>query len=428
MLPEKVQEPYGCMEGGGLASETPGATSHTANRLLPHPPSLEGENGPQLANGRERGWLRGLPSITQGVVSGEELNQGKPGFADGLMAPSLSRLFACTFPNDDQYQGWLPESTRERSRIGGGGGTRSTCSGIVVGTDRNSSHSPPSLPQLLLGDRTAAAMKESTLVGITVRRPPSPQFYFMVDNCPDASMSSATSPLPRTPGDGQQPMQGTSCVNDVGAWMTDQEVRTPALSRKRRHPDTREFINPRDSHRSLSTGYDGASSTSENSACFGPRHRRGDRRKGSWGVKYGHEAPAVHNTTVGALRLHGEDASRGERSHMLRKYVEASGATEAERYQPATAVGSAPFETETSKRDTGGNDTPSAVVAGDGEASHAEGDEKRRGGDSRAATTYDQDALGGEGAAETSVGDFEPQTVAGVLEKLRCDETCTVIR
>eukprot|EP00903_Cladosiphon_okamuranus_P019249 g17698.t2 len=54
----------------------------------------------------------------------------------------------------------------------------------------------------------------------------------------------------------------------------------------------------------------------------------------------------------------------------------------------------------------------------DDEMSHVEGDGRGDGGDRRAVLAYDQDVLGGEGAAEAGVGEFETQTVAGVLGKL----------
>eukprot|EP00752_Nemacystus_decipiens_P004408 g4026.t2 len=101
---------------------------------------------------------------------------------------------------------------------------------------------------------------------------------------------------------------------------------------------------------------------------------------------------------------------------MMRKHVEASGATE------AGAEKSAWCEAETSKRDTEGVATPASVVGG-GEMSHAEGDGRRGGGDSTAALEYDQDMLGGEGTAEVGVWNTEPQTVAGVLGKLSCNSS-----
>lgn len=477
VLTEKVHESCGYMEGGGWAAETPGARSHNSDQLPPRRrPSLEHEHCPQLADGRERGWLRRLPSVAQEIVSGEELNQGEFSVADGSVTPSLSSLFAYAFPDDDQHQGWLPESRASR-RSGVGGSTHSKCSG-VAGTDRNSPHITSSLPPVLPGDGAKTTMIENNpLVGITVRRPRSPQFSFMAENCsPDASIFPATSPKPRTPEDGQQREQGKSCVNSIGTWMsgsnrheddsaqstrpsgffseddaetptastpviddtgpvsaqagrmTGDGMRVAALSRKRKHPEAREAIAPRESHRSPSAGYDGASSTSEDGACFGSRRHRGDRRKEWWGATNGYKSPAVHNqAAAGASRLPAEVVSRGKGNNTLRKKVEASGATGAGRYEPATAGDSAPCETEISKRSTGRNDKPT-TVAGDGEMSHVEGVGRRGGGDGKAALAYDQDVLGGEGAAEAGVGSFEPQTVADILGKLRCDENRTVIR
>lgn len=461
LLTENAQEFSGYMEGGGWAAETLGARSHTADRLRPHQsPSLEHEDGPQLVIGRECGWLRHLPSVTQEPLSGEELDKGEASVAYGGNIPSLSSLFADAFPDDDRHQGWLPESTRESSRGGGGGGTRSTCSSIV-GTDRSSPHSQSALPPLMPGDGADATMNEKNpLVGITVRRPPSPRFSFMAkDSSPDASASPATYPKHWTQGDTQQrDVQGTSCVDGIDAWMsgasqhgddsaqssrssgipfedgaelrfpsapimneagarsadegrmTGEDVRIPALSRKRRHPAAREAIAPKESHRSPSADFDGASSTSEDDACFG-----GQRRNGWWGTKLSYMS-LRDQTAVGASRLQVDDLSCGQMGHLMKKHGEASRATSAG-CEPATAEDSARCE----RRDTAGNETP-AAFAGDGEMPHVEGDGRRGGGDSRVALAYDQDVLGGEGAAEADVGDFEPQTVAGVLGKLRCDK------
>lgn len=455
VLTEKVQESCGYMEGGGWAAETPGARSHTADWLRPNRPSLERENSARSANRRERGWLRRLPTVAQEILSGEELNQGEPSIADGGRTPTLSSLFAYAFPDDDRHQGWLPESARASCRSGGG--SRPSRSG-VGGIDESSPNNPSSLPLLLPGGGADATMKEKhPVVGITVRRPPSPQFSFMgEDYPPDTSISPATSPKHQTSEGGQQrEVQGASCVNGIDPWMdgasqqeddsalsrrsseihfevdpeiptsgdagrmADEEVRISALPRKRRHPAAREATAPRESHRSPSEGWDGSSSATE--ACFDSRRRRGDRRNGWRSEIVGYTSPSVHDqTAVGDSRLQVDDVSCGERGHMMRKRVEASGATE------AGAGDSARCEAEASKRGTGGNWTP-AAVAGDCDMSHVEGD-GRSGGDSRAALVYDQDVLGGEGAAKAGVGDLEPQTVAGVLGKLRCDENRTVIR
>eukprot|EP00903_Cladosiphon_okamuranus_P019248 g17698.t1 len=202
LLTEKVQESYGYIEGGGWATETLGARSHIADQLPPgRPPSLEDEHGPQLAIGRD--WLCRLPTVVQEIIPGEELNQGEFSVAGGSVTPNLSSLFAYAFPDADQYQGRLPE-LRKRSRCSSGGGTHSKCS-RVVGTDRNS-HMPSSLPPVLPEDDAEASKKENNpLFGITVRRPSSPQFSFMTENrSPDASISPATSPKPRTSEDAQE--------------------------------------------------------------------------------------------------------------------------------------------------------------------------------------------------------------------------------
>ena len=473
VLTEKAQESCGYMEGGGLAAETPDARSYTADRLRPHPPSSERDNDPQSASGGERGWLRRLPTETQEILSGEELTRGKPSIADGESMRTLSSLFAYAFPDDDRHQGLLPESARGSSRSGGGGGgTRSRCSG-VVGTDGSSPQNPSSLPPLLPGGGADATMeKKSPLVGITVRRPPSPQFSFMAENGPsDASISPPTFPMHRTPEVGKQrEVQGTSCVMGIDGWtdgasqreewsaqskrpsvlcfrddpeipaastpvdeagplsgdagqMSGEEVRILALSRKRRHPEGREATSPRDSRRPPSPGCHRASSTSEDGTCFGSMRRRGERRNGWSGETVGYTSPSVRDQTAaaGASRLQVDAVSCGERGQMMPRHVEASGASE------ARAGDSARCEAETSNRDTRGVETP-ATVAGGGEISSDKGDRRRDDSDARVALVYNQDVLGGEGATEASVGEMEPQTVAGILGKLRCDENHTVIR
>eukprot|EP00752_Nemacystus_decipiens_P004406 g4025.t1 len=168
VLTEKAQESYGYMESGGWTAETPGGRCEAANRLRPYQPSLERENGPQSSNGRERGWLRRLPTAAQEMLSCE-LNQGEPRIAGGRSTPTLSRLFAYVFRDDDRQMGRLPESTRESNRAGGSDGVaRSTGSG-VVGTDGSSPHNSPSLPLFLPRDGAGATMKErSPLVGIKI--------------------------------------------------------------------------------------------------------------------------------------------------------------------------------------------------------------------------------------------------------------------
>lgn len=479
-LMDKAQDSCGYMEGGGWAAETPGARSETDYLLRPHrPPSLDPQHGPQLAHGRERGWLRCVPSVAQEICPGEELYQREPSVADGGSTPRLSNLFAYAFPDDERHQGWLSESTRESSRSGGGGGTKSTCSG-VAGADRSSLLKTSSLPPLLPGDGADATTKENDALVVTVRRPPSPQFSFMTEDCsPDASTSPATPPKHRTPEDAQQrDAQGTSFVNgkSTDAWMsganqqgddstqsrrpsgipfddnadiptasttimnvaeslsadagrmTGEEVRLPALSRKRRHPAAREAVAPRESHRSPSPGCYDARSPSEDGTWLGWRRRRGHRRNGWWGAKVGYHSPSVRDQeAVGAPRLlQVDDAPCRIRGHMMRKHVEASVAAETERYEPSTAGDGARCEAEASKRDAGGNET--AAVARNDEIYHVEGDGRRSGGDRNAALAFDQDVLGGDGLAEAGVGDFEPETVAGVLGKLRCDGNRTMNR
>lgn len=461
VLTGKAQKPCGYMQDGGWAAETPGTRSQTADWRRPHrPPSLERENSPHLDRIDGRGWLRHLPRVAQEILSGEELNQGESSVAQGGNVASLSSLFAYAFADDKRHQGWLPESTRESSRGGGGGGyARSVCSGVVR-AEWSSPQNPSSLPPLLPGG--GATMKEKNPVGITVRRPPSPQFSFMTADCSlDAITSPATSPKHRTHENVQQrEVQGASCLDGMGAricgasqhqdgsgiplddyaeipaspavdkagslsgdadLMADEEMRSPALSRKRKHPAAREAVGPRESHHSTSTGYNGASCTSEDGAMLGSRRRRGHRWNGWWGANVGDMSPFVCNlAAVGASGLEVNDVSFEKGDHMIRKHVKARVAT-ARRYEPATAGDSARFATEASKRNMMRNET-AAAVAGDGEMSHVEGDRRKGGGSGRAALAYDEDVLGGEGAAETGVGNFEPETVAGVLAKIRCDD------
>lgn len=472
-LMEQAQESCGYMEDGGRVAETLGARPQTDSLLWPRrPPSWEPEHGPRLVNGREPGWVRYLPSVAADILSGEELNQGTSSIADGRSTPSLLSLFAYAFPDDERHQRWLPESTRASMRSDGGGGTRSTCSG-VAGTDWSPPHNPSSLPPLPLGDCAGATTKDNNpLVGITVRRPPSPHFSFMGEDCsPDASASPAASPKHQPPENAQQrEVQGTSCMNGVDAWMrgadqhkndsaqsrrplgipfedntdiptastpimdeaglllsadagrmTGEEVRIPALSKKRRHPAPREAVAPREPH-SPSTGRYDAGFPSEDGAWLGSSRRLSHRRNGWWGAKFGYMPPSGRDqTAVGASRfLRVDDVPCGKRG-------QASLVTGAGRYEIGTAEADARRGSDVSKLGTGRNDT-AAAVAGDGEIYHAEGDGRRGRGDKNAALAYDQDVLGGDGVAEAGTEDFEPETVTGVLGKLRCDENRNVLR
>lgn len=265
-LTEQEQEPCGYVEGGGCAAEAPGVRSETTNLLPPQrPPPLEPVHGPQLASrgtcakverggssGRRwqvsgsppsGGWLRYLPGVAQEMRLGEELDQGESDVVGGGNTLNLSRLFAYAFPDNDRHPGRLPEPTRESNShqseiLGGvGGGERSTCSPRLkgaAGANLGSRHIPSSSPRVLPRDSAGdATTNKKTLVGVTVRRPPSPQFSFMTEECSlNANTPPATSPRQRAPLKAQQQeVQETSCVNRVDLRANDVQQQQAVPSR-----------------------------------------------------------------------------------------------------------------------------------------------------------------------------------------------------
>lgn len=235
------------VEGRGYAAEAPGVRSETTNPPPLHrPPPLDPVHSPRIANcgvyanierggcsGRRwqgsgsppsGGWLRYLPDVAQEMRSDEELDQGESDFVDGGHALSLSRLFAYAFPDNDQHSRRLPEPNREindhhgKVLSGVGGSMQSACSLMdTAGANMGSRHTASSSPQALPGDNdVAATTNKKALLGVTVRRPPSPQFSFMAECSLDANAPAATSPRQLAPFKAQeQEVQETSCVSIV---------------------------------------------------------------------------------------------------------------------------------------------------------------------------------------------------------------------
>lgn len=553
---DERKEPCGSVEGGGCATEAPGVRSETINRLqLPRPPLFEPTHSPQMAkretfvsverggsSGRwwqgsgsqpSGGWLRYLPGVGQEMRSDEGLDPGESDVGGGENALSLSRLFAYAFPDNDRHLGRLLEPTREINSHQGEvlsevGGVRSTCSPRLkgaAGANVVSRLVPSSSPRAPPRDSVVAGTTNNkTLVGVTVRRPPSPQFLFMAECSLDASISPATSRQQRHPLiEQQQVAQKTSYVkvvdqrasdvqqrimpsrgpfdetpiNDYTAlrsgghsplsrasWIASSSgsglpVRAPPRSRKRRHPvslTASRAVAVRDSpslplaidcveatvqKRPSAGDHDGGSLDREGSVEFGDgrlgrTYVRGRARSGRWGAKGGDTAVSSGDeAAIHALRpfqmdddaagFGGHEASWDDANRLhdiVQNNVGRVAATA--RYKGAGAVDSKRSEepgarsedtkvtcdSKASTRSAGGSmRTPSA--AGGDQICHAEVDGKMGVGDrskkfricaAGAALAYDQDALGGDGLAQDSFVEFEPETVADVLGHMATEE------
>lgn len=230
VVTEQRRAHCGTVDGGGCAAEAPGVRSEISNLHPLHwQPPLERVQSPQIAkrgtyakvergrkSGRRwQGWLRHLPGVAQEMCSDGELGKGEADVVDEGNALSLSRLFAYAFPDNDQHTGLLLEPTREKDShqretlSGVDDGVRSMCSLKVKDAARtvmSSRRTLSSSPRVPPSSTIATTTNKKTLVGVTVRRPPSPQFYFMAQGSLDARTPPGTSPRQRAP-------QETSCVD-----------------------------------------------------------------------------------------------------------------------------------------------------------------------------------------------------------------------
>lgn len=268
---------YADGEGGGWAAEAPDVASGTR---LPPPTCLEFESicGPQSFDGdtrakqyrtgggrRRKGngsrdalirardsgkedWLRYLPGVAV-EMSPAKQGKGDAGVAEGGNERRLSRLFDFAFTDNGRHQsvgGQIAKNARCRidggNLSGGGGGDARKSFPIgrrgAFSLDQESLHTR-SLSPRSSRDTVSAGTEKQTLVGVTVRRPPSPQFNFMGEE------ASPNAPEPSSPGHQDLPsaqhraVDGTGCVHDgdQGAGGVEQQaVRSSSLDRIER-PD-----------------------------------------------------------------------------------------------------------------------------------------------------------------------------------------------
>ncbi|CAM9514075.1 unnamed protein product, partial [Ectocarpus sp. 13 AM-2016] len=154
----------------------------------PSPPSIVSST----RGSRRGGWLRHLPGVTEMRPGEEDLGQGLQQLEDDAADQgSLSRLFDYAFADSDERR--LPTGPERTGALDEWG---------VRGSVRSS------LPRLLPrgdggGGGTAAGRKAS--VGVTVRRPPSPQFAFMNEERSSPGGAGAPPSAPSSPGQQRGP-------------------------------------------------------------------------------------------------------------------------------------------------------------------------------------------------------------------------------
>ena len=459
------QQRGSCGYLGGLEAQVSIVRSEATDPLPPQrQPPLRSVNGAQNANRRSRTELEechDLPGVSQ-ERSGEDINRGEP---SGVDAVRLSRLFAYAFPDTYRLSATSKKNTKGRSDSLGGGGcgmaSRHPRRPKAQGANHGSRPDPSSSPRLLPRSGTVAATTNmKTLVGVSVRRPPSPQFSFMAeDYSPNADARSAVSSTQRAPVEAQeQEVQGASCVNKPfrapceglanihHAWAPVVEksgspqrvkaphlpedeglgcietVGTPSRSRKRKRPVTRGDVAPRGwpspredavRHRPSSAGGRDDDSRGEEDGCWlgwthGLVHAQGG------------DAPrcAGDEEAVDELRLFQVDEAaaaagdcftscRGQNrkiDSMAVKNIGESRGTEEAPYERATA------------RDVMQDFQKATAVANDGDFSQVEDNAKKD-----SALAYDLGMIVDHGLAEAGFGNVELETVAGVLGKFKVD-------
>ncbi|CAB1105355.1 unnamed protein product [Ectocarpus sp. CCAP 1310/34] len=153
----------------------------------PPPPSIASST----RGSRRGGWLRHLQGVTEMRPGEEDLVQGQQQLEnDAADQGSLSRLFDYAFADSDGRLPTGPERTGALDEWGVRGGVRSS--------------SPRLLPRGEGGGGGTVAGRKA-FVGVTVRRPPSPQFAFMNEERSSPGGAGVPPPAPYSPGRQQSP-------------------------------------------------------------------------------------------------------------------------------------------------------------------------------------------------------------------------------
>ncbi|CBJ28278.1 MutL protein homolog 3 [Ectocarpus siliculosus] len=149
----------------------------------PPPPSIAGST----RGSRRGGWLRHVPGVTEMRPGEKDLDQGQQQLEDDAAdRGSLSRLFDYAFADSDGRRlPTGPERTGALDEWGVRGGVRSS--------------SPRLLPRSEGGGGGGTAAGRKAFVGVTVRRPPSPQFAFMNEERSSPGGAGVPPPAPSSP-------------------------------------------------------------------------------------------------------------------------------------------------------------------------------------------------------------------------------------
>ena len=241
-----------------MKQQRSGKRSHSSDSDSPGPliVSWNSQKGRRVGN---------LPAVAEETHSSKRC-KGKMYTAEGGNARSLSRLFDYAFTDKGRRQGLSTttggsDSPRNNGGhveggqfrgAGGGGSLRSTLPVIVEDTVRagQDARRPRSSPPPPLRDALGAGNDKQALVGVTVRRPQSPQFGFMAENDrPDARQQRRPSWQQGSPDARRNDEKGSQCVivegskcvtvgdskaDDVG----QQAARIPSAYKTRRYSES----------------------------------------------------------------------------------------------------------------------------------------------------------------------------------------------
>lgn len=186
--------------GSGSNSAVDANGSRRRRRRRPRQGNRSGRGSPPIPSREDPGggWLRHLPGVAEEMLPVEEdRERGESYTSEGGNALSLSRLFDYAFADDDgdRRKGRLPAPVGGRSNgnASGGGkigaragfptgyGEAAACGDVRENRNGRRSLSPrvvSNLPRTSDDGGGDGPMKRA-LVGVTVRRPPSPKFAFM---------------------------------------------------------------------------------------------------------------------------------------------------------------------------------------------------------------------------------------------------------
>lgn len=453
-LPEHRQGSCGYREG--WATQASGVRSGATDPLPPQRLSpLRPLNGAQNATRRSRKEFeegRNLSGVPQEMRSRENVDGDDSSATDGLDTLSLSRLFSYAFPDTHRLSETNSDSLGDDDC---GMASTHPPRPTAEGANHRSGHHPFSSPRLLPTDGTVSVTADvKTLVGVKVRRPPSPQFPFMAENCsPDADTRPAISSTFRAPVEAQrQEIQGAGWGNkdhcegglDVYAalapvmdktgspqrvntppmledagFTSSEAVRTLSRTKKRKRRATRRDVAPRSrswprredavQHRlSSEVGHDADSPDGGYGGWLGWTHGL-DHARGGWQRAKDDDAPPSAGDETCLFRVDddlaaAEDWAASWRDQDLKtdevagKYIGENRGTE-----------TAPIERSTARDSK--QDARDFCV--EDEARSCGRDSVKR----DSALAYDQDVLGGDGQAEAGFVSVELENVAGILDK-----------